>query len=105
MRDRANKVRREISTPESYRVERLRKYRMTLDDYDRMLSDQNGVCAICGGPQDWKGRTLLNVDHCHDTGRVRGLLCHRCNTAIGLMKDDVVRLQSAINYLNKSRRT
>lgn len=75
-----------------------RTYGLTLEDYDRMLAEQNGGCAICatatpGGP----GR--FHVDHCHNTGRVRGLLCCNCNRGIGALKDDPARLRLAIGYL------
>ena len=69
-----------------------------------MLADQNGVCAICGKDEpNEHGRTgkkfRLAVDHCHDTGVVRGLLCQKCNRASGLLKDDLTLLQKAMEYL------
>jgi hypothetical protein len=70
------------------RVQALRrKYRMSIEDYDRMLAAQGGVCAICKGPSKRKNG-LFDVDHDHKTGKVRGLLCHGCNTGIGLLGDD-----------------
>lgn len=70
------------------------KYKITRDDYDRMVSDQQGRCAICHSehPQ-------LSVDHDHATGTVRGLLCNRCNAGIGFLRDDVDLLRGAIRYL------
>jgi hypothetical protein len=62
-------------------------------------------CDICGGtdsPTQWGHR--LHIDHDHETGRLRGLLCHGCNTAIGLLGDDPERLRRAINYLNEELR-
>jgi Recombination endonuclease VII len=57
-----------------------KKYNLTEEDYELLALQQDGVCAICGGRQ--KNGSLLCVDHDHKTGRVRGLLCWRCNTAI-----------------------
>ena len=79
-------------------------YGLTSDQYLAMLDKQGGVCAICGEAETKKhGRTgtafRLAVDHCHETGLVRGLLCQTCNRVIGLFKDDVDRHQRAIEYL------
>lgn len=86
----------------SARLKRL--FGITWADYQRMLVEQNERCAICGGegfPMDPKrGHKLkLFVDHDHATGRVRGLLCHNCNRALGLLHDSVESLQTAITYL------
>jgi len=72
---------------------------MTLEDWDAMLAKQNGVCAICGGPPNGRGR--YHVDHCHTTGTVRGLLCHCCNLGLGNFKDTPELLVAAIDYLTK----
>lgn len=61
-----------------------RKYGITLAEYDQMLEEQHGVCAICGGA-DPSGRRLA-VDHDHETGKVRGLLCTSCNTRLGFLE-------------------
>ena len=78
-----------------------RTYGISLEDYKEMLAAQSGRCSICGIHQDNvpKGRWLA-VDHCHHTGKVRGLLCLHCNTGIGKLQDDVFLLQAAIDYLN-----
>ena len=78
-------------------------YGITIEDFESMLEKQRGRCAICerpkpGGKGDW------HVDHCHDTGRVRGLLCHFCNTAIGSLNDSVDLLKRCIKYLATSPR-
>ena len=76
---------------------------MTHSDYEKMLEDQNGQCAICKVlPQ---GRRF-DVDHCHATKAIRGLLCSTCNRLIGYAKDSVDRLLIAANYLSsrKSRK-
>ena len=54
------------------------KHGITISDYDKMMSDQDGKCAICG-----EGEKKLCVDHCHTTGLIRSLLCHKCNAAVG----------------------
>ena len=77
-----------------------RRYGITPSEYDRMLSNQNGVCKICGSKDSKKGDHRFMVDHCHTTGKVRGLLCAPCNSAIGLLGDNISTLQNAINYLS-----
>jgi len=72
---------------------------MTIEDYDTMLEKQNNVCAICY-KMNKNGKRFI-IDHCHQTGRVRGLICHNCNVGIGLLGEDRTILSSAINYLNK----
>lgn len=80
-----------------------RHYGMTLAEYETLHEAQNGLCAICGEAEtavDKDGRPyLLAVDHCHTTGRVRGLLCTADNRAIGLLKENPDRLRAAIAYL------
>jgi hypothetical protein len=78
------------------------KYQMTTTDYDSMLSDQNGVCAICGEPETSKihGKVIpLSVDHDHTMGTVRGLLCARCNRMLGMADDRIELLFAAMGYL------
>ena len=86
-----------------YAAQIHKKYGITLDDYDRMLAEQNGVCKICSQecdhPQRVNSRTL-SIDHCHTTGKVRGLLCNKCNSLLGWARDDISILQKAIEYLN-----
>jgi hypothetical protein len=72
-------------------------YGLRLGQYDEMLTAQGGVCAICGGVN--KSGKKLAVDHDHESGRVRGLLCTNCNTAIGKLGHNKERLLSAIRYL------
>jgi hypothetical protein len=79
-------------------------YKITLEDYNVMLIMQNNLCAICKTHEDYMDRKKgikrsLAVDHDHITGKVRGLLCHKCNTAIGLFNDTLSTVESAINYL------
>lgn len=79
-------------------------YGLTAEQYQTMFEAQGGVCAICGQAETKKhGRTgtefRLAVDHCHESGRVRGLLCQTCNRVVGLFKDDIERHRKAIEYL------
>ena len=79
------------------RQHHLKKYNLSMEDYKNLTLKQNGVCAICGDTNNLEKN--LYIDHCHISGNIRGLLCQRCNTAIGLLKDNVLILQKAINYL------
>lgn len=75
-----------------------RKYGLRPGDYEVMLSAQGGGCAICKRTENFDGRRFA-VDHCHRTGRVRGLLCTKCNVAVGLLGDSPALLMTAIEYL------
>jgi len=81
-------------------------YGITLEQYNTMLIEQNYQCKICGstkpgGRKAGRGGAtdVMVVDHCHDTGKVRGLLCHRCNRCMGLLGDNVDTLSKMISYL------
>jgi len=81
-----------------------RNYGIILSDYNRMFEEQNGLCKIClkkGFKLKPTQKVLLVVDHCHKTGAVRGLLCHNCNRALGLLKDNVDTLNRCIDYLQE----
>lgn len=89
---------------EASRATWLRRLRMTFGiteaDYDAMLHDQGGCCALCGA--DNPGREgRWPVDHDHRTGRIRGLLCHPCNQGIGLLRDDPHLLRQAATYVER----
>lgn len=93
--------------PEFYWEKNLRDhFGITVEQYQKMLDEQNGCCAVCGlaeteiHPKSNRVRRLA-VDHCHDTGRIRGLLCNRCNRAIGLFRDSADVIRGAIAYLEK----
>lgn len=82
------------------------RYGITTEQYDELFSNQNGCCYICGNEETARHNRSkevqkLAVDHCHKTGKVRGLLCQDCNRGIGKFHDDPIRLQNAINYLTK----
>lgn len=89
------------------RNRKLKKYGLTVDDYEALLRGQGGVCAIClESPQPTAGPNrngILFVDHCHDTGKVRGLLCQKCNTAIGYLRDDPEITARASAYLSNRK--
>lgn len=80
-----------------------RRYGITYQEYCDMLDAQNGRCAICESEDAQSSRTYgkLFIDHCHTTGKVRGLLCSKCNHALGQLNDDVGLLNKAIAYLTK----
>jgi hypothetical protein len=73
------------------------KYDLTMLEYERLAETQNQVCAICKQPESREGYSLA-VDHSHKTGEVRGLLCNRCNRALGLLREN---LTEAVRYLEK----
>lgn len=124
----ANEHRRRTEIPEKYKEwsrnhrerigilhslresDRLRN--ISVDEYNEMHDNQNGLCAICQLPSSQKSRKegeiyRLGIDHCHVTGIVRGLLCGSCNKGIGHFKDDIYLLISAIQYLeyHQNRKT
>lgn len=91
----------EAASRRDYRL--LAKYGITGEEYDAMEREQDGKCAICKQPERRYGShgkvKRLAVDHCHETGKVRGLLCADCNTAIGLLGDNPERVEAARAYL------
>ena len=76
-----------------------KKYGITDTEYHQLNESQNYVCAICKGTDDRGAR--LAIDHCHNTNKIRGLLCRKCNVALGYLNDDITLLESAITYLKK----
>lgn len=82
----------------------LKKYGLTEERYNKILQDQNFVCAICKKENSRKGHRL-SVDHDHVTGKVRELLCHNCNLLLGIVQDSIRYLQALIEYLAKHRET
>lgn len=78
----------------------VRKYGVDLGGYEHLFKEQHGSCAVCGKRQT----RAFDVDHCHTTGRVRGLLCTSCNRMIGHAGDSPDRLEAAAGYLRASRR-
>lgn len=84
-----------------------RTYGITSQDYQRMHKEQGGKCAICGGEgflmNTERHKVKLVVDHDHSTGEVRGLLCHNCNRALGLLHENIKSMEAAIRYLKVQR--
>jgi hypothetical protein len=82
------------------------KYGLSYTDYVSLYNDQEGRCKLCNRYHPLESSVfteILNVDHCHLTNKVRGLLCHKCNKALGLFSDDVKILQKAIQYLKENQ--
>jgi hypothetical protein len=77
-------------------------YGLTEQSYKNMFVSQDYRCAICNTHQDEIHRKL-HVDHCHESGKVRGLLCNDCNRGLGSFKDDLGRMTAAIRYLENSK--
>jgi hypothetical protein len=74
-------------------------YGLSMREYNRMVKEREGKCEIC-----WKNPRRLVVDHCHDTGLVRGLVCDNCNSLLGFARDNISILESAILYLQETER-
>lgn len=97
-----------LENPNYYKNKSLKKlYGMSNDDFVKLKAAQNGVCACCKKPETRINRrnpknpiSELAVDHCHTTGKIRGLLCSKCNFAIGLVDDNTEILKNLIEYLN-----
>jgi len=81
------------------RNQHLKKYKLTTKEYNRMVKAQGGVCAICGEPE--RMQRALSVDHDHFTGEVRGLVCSRCNSAMGFADDSPMRLRKMADYIER----
>ena len=77
------------------------KYGIGQKEFEMMADRQEWKCSICNDPESELERGLV-VDHCHNTGKIRGLLCHKCNSGIGFFNDDIRRLYGAINYLEEN---
>ncbi len=94
-------------TPEQQREKSLQRYGLTQENYMEMLQSQNFSCAICGGTDTKaaKRADVFAVDHDHESGKVRGLLCHACNRGLGLFQDDAEIIQQAILYLKSNSQT
>ena len=76
------------------------RFGITLDDYEAMYAEQGGQCQICGVTESCSGHRLA-VDHCHTSGKIRGLLCKACNLGLGYYRDNKEFLANAIKYLDE----
>ncbi len=95
-------------TPEEWYLQNRRywlksEYGLSLEDYNELLKNQKHKCAICDADEVDSFKGLLFVDHDHGTGKVRGLLCHHCNTALGKFRDSTEILNKAIAYVEKHK--
>lgn len=103
-----------FKTPEELRLYRLkvvrkcnlkRLYGLTEEDFESILEAQNHKCKICNIDicRNAKIRNQKTcIDHCHTSGKVRGVLCHKCNICLGLMDDDPARVETMLNYLKNN---
>ena len=87
---------KECRKPEGHADHLRRTYGITVEEHDRLLAQQDGKCAVCGDDNP------THTDHDHVSGKVRGLLCGRCNLGIGLFLDDPVRMEAAMEYLERT---
>jgi Recombination endonuclease VII len=76
-------------------------YGIPLGTYEKMFEEQSGRCKLCGTDKPG-GKGDFHIDHCHDKGHVRGLLCHNCNVGIGNFHHDISKLELAISYIKKT---
>ena len=81
----------------------LKKYGITEEFYEQERKSQNYSCKICGKHESTQKHGRLFIDHCHDTGLYRGLLCHTCNTGLGSFYDDTETMLKAIEYVKENR--
>ena len=95
-------TRSQLTTQEYNRHWKLKQqYGIGIFEYREIYKSQNGCCAICGDAKVDHGKHGLVIDHCHNKGHIRGLLCAKCNTGLGQFRDDTGLLQKAIDYLNR----
>lgn len=102
-RDQLNTERWNEANPDYKRRNQLqRKYGITVEQYDDLLTAQNGLCGCCETNKPGGRWGTFHVDHCHESNEIRGLLCNRCNTAIGLFGDTADGVSKALKYLRRT---
>jgi hypothetical protein len=112
-KEKAKQAQDKYRASEKYRVTAWkahlkRTYNLSVEDYESLLVIQNYSCKICGSTKanrEWKTKAQridLFVDHCHTTGKIRGLLCNKCNVGIAMFNEDFSTLTSAISYLKEN---
>jgi hypothetical protein len=95
---------RRAEDPDVYVARHVKsRYGLEVADLESLYASQSGRCAICAREAPIRGRDGLHVDHCHVTGKVRGLLCTGCNQGLGRFRDSAERLEAAAEYLRKAR--
>lgn len=87
---------------QDYRAHLMKNYSITPEEVDALIAQQEEKCLLCGIPLGLAKRTLYHIDHCHETGKVRGILCNKCNRGLGFFNDSPAKLRRAILYLSKS---
>ena len=109
MREYWNQRGGQTRTAKAAQLQRI--YGLSIEQYEAMVQQQGGVCAICLQPpkeqkatRGYRTYAVLCVDHDHATGRIRSLLCHKCNRVLGLLGDDTALLRAAAEYLDEHRR-
>lgn len=90
------------SNPSFLNRRMVRKYGITLEQYNLLFLKQEGKCAICGTHQSELPKRLY-VDHCHITKTIRGLLCYKCNTGLGQFNDSITLIRSTLKYLKNKK--
>lgn len=96
-RENPEKAQTQYTPLEKFVIYLKSKYKMTIEQFDEMLLNQGGMCAICDQEAE------LKVDHDHETGKVRALLCHSCNVGIGHLRDSIELIAKAGDYLKKHK--
>jgi len=93
----------QAENPDARKRQRIRKYGLTLTQFRKMMEEADHKCQICGHSDQSDPNMFPVIDHCHDTGKVRGVLCMNCNMGIGKLRDSVSTLEAAIAYLRRSQ--
>jgi hypothetical protein len=96
----SNRDKMRYANGDTYAVRLKKLYGLSVSEYEEMYNEAGGCCQVCGVKESELNRRLA-VDHCHSTGKVRGLLCGKCNTALGQLDDDLNRISSLYSYLKE----
>lgn len=99
---RAARYRKTQTAKKCVRAAILRTYGLSLKQYDDLFEQQAGRCKVCGSLPPSGRERFLAVDHCHKTGKIRGLLCKACNIGLGLLREDVRVLRNLIAYIEEN---
>jgi thiol-disulfide isomerase/thioredoxin len=97
------KEHRTLNIDKSYIAVIKRKYGISEEEYIQILKKFDNKCGICSSTDSGGRSKRMSLDHCHKTGKIRGILCHSCNTGLGLLKDSTEILQKAIDYLESNK--